>query len=251
MTPQRHTVRFFLVAMLPVFFGSCIDGREEFWLKPDGSGRAQLTYHLPGAAAALHGGESGIREMITDFLGRTPEITSSDCEVRTEGDRVRVGIQVGFKSALALKNALAGDSLKSLPGAASHLAGEVRADLRGTTLDFSRRITPAKALPGATFLGGPQLEGHRLTYIMHLPVAAAESNATRVEDSGRTLIWDLPLAQAVKTPVFTRFRMQVPIPWKWVAAIAVPLCLAIGFVFIRFRRSRARFPGGNSPPSVL
>jgi hypothetical protein len=238
MIPLRQTVRLFLVVILTAFLGSCIDCREEIWLKADGSGRAHLTYELPATAAALHGGESGIREMIMDFLKRTPEITSSECEVTTEGDRVRVGVQVGFKSALALKDALAGDSLNSLPGAASHLAGEVSADLRGRTLEFSRSITPGKVLPGSAFLPGPKLAGHRLTYIMHLPVAAEESNATRVENSGRTLIWDLPLSQAVKAPVLTRFRMQVPIPWTLVAAIAVPLCLATGFVLIRFRRSR-------------
>ena len=74
--------------------------------------------------------------------------------------------------------------------------------------------------------------------IIHLPSAASSSNASRVENGGRTLIWDTPLARALKSPVSNRFKIEIPIPWKIVTTIALPLTLASGFVFLRIRNSR-------------
>jgi hypothetical protein len=237
MTPLKAITRTLLLIAAGTL-ASCIDGREEFWLESDGSGRAEITYTLPAAVARIHGGESGIRNQIEAFLKNTPEINSSSCEVVTEGSRLRVKIRTVFDSALDLKNIASGAALKELPSAASHLAGDVRVDLQGRTLDFKRQASPAKALPGSAFLPASQLDGRRIVCIMHLPAAATDSNATRTEDSGRTLIWDIPLAEAIKEPLITRFKMKIPIPWALVGTIALPLSLAGGFVFVRIRKSR-------------
>ena len=217
---------------------SCIDSREEFWLEANGKGRAEITYSLPAAAARMQGGESEIRAMITGFLNNTPEISASSHEVTTEGNRTRVKVRVSFDSALDLMDAASGPAMRHLPSAASHLAGQVKAEFHGRTLDLTRTIAPGKALPGSAFLPDSQFDGRRLVTVLHLPVPAAESNATRVENGGRTLIWDTPLAAAVRAPITTRFRMEIPIPWALVSAIALPLSLAAGFVIFRIRKSR-------------
>lgn len=236
----------FLAFTVAGLLSSCIDSREEYWLEAGGNGLAELTYSIPAAAAALHGGESGIREMIAVFLKKTPEISASSYQVVTEGNRLRVVVNATFDSALAMKEIVSGAALKTLPPAVSHLAGEITTDLSGRTIDFSRRISPSKALPGAAFLPKSQLEGHRMIYIMHLPSAPVESNATRVEDAGRTLVWDYPLTQAVKAPLITRFKMPVPIPWRLLAAIGIPSTLAaFGFIAIRRRKSMRPFSSGN------
>lgn len=238
MTYAKTIARILLLGAA-LLLSSCIDSREEYWLQADGSGRAELTYHLPAAAAAVHGGESGIRQMVADFLAQTPELTAATCEVATEETRLRVHISTAFESALAIKEIASGDSLNTLPAAASALTGEITAKFQGRTLDFRRSIAASKALPGAAFLPASQLEGHRMTYIMHLPAAATASNATRTENAGRTLVWDIPLAQAVKAPFTTRFRMDVPIPWGIVSTIATPVLLAACVLVLRFRKSRA------------
>ena len=221
-----------------VALSSCIDSREEFWLAADGSGRAEFECAVPAAAARGHGGEPAIREMIARFLKETPEITTSSFEVLTRENRLHVKLHVAFDSALDLRDVAAGPSLKRLPSAASHLAGEITTNIHGRTLDFTRKISPAKALPGSAFIPDSQLHGHRLVYIIHLPAAPAESNATRVEDSGHTLIWDKSLKQALESPIVTRFKMDIPIPWKLVAMIAVPLSLVCGLAFLKIRKSR-------------
>lgn len=242
MNPLRFIFRFSLI-VIAGFLASCVDSREEYWLDADGSGRAEITYHLPAAAAAVHGGESGLREMIAGVLNEMSEIASSACDVATEEKRVRVKINISFDSALALREIGQEASLKALPAAASHLAGEVTAGLRGRTLEYTRKISASKALPGWAFLSASQLDGHRMTYIMHLPFAPMESNATRVENSGRTLIWDLSLRQALQSPVVTRFKMQIPIPWPVVAIIVISLsAIAFGIIFSRRRKLRNRFP---------
>lgn len=220
------------------FLTSCIDGREEVWLDSSGGGRAEITYSLPAAAARMHGGVDGIRAMISDFLDQTPEITSSACEVTGDEKRLLVTISASFDSALDLKNIADGPSIHRLPNAASHLAGIVNVDFSGRTVDFSRTIFAGKALPGSAFLPASQFEGRRMVYIMHLPDAATDSNATRTEDAGRTLIWDIPLTDALKAPVITRFRMDIPIPWKLVSSIAIPVSLAGGFFLLRLRKPK-------------
>lgn len=237
MTPLKAITRTLLLIAAGTLT-SCIDGREEYWLESDGSGRAEITYTLPAAIAKVHGGESGIRELIDGFLRNTPEISSSSCEVVTEESRLRVRIRTAFNSALDLRNIASGTALKELPSAASQLAGNVRVDLQGRTLDFKRQVSHARALPGSAFLPDSQLDGRRIVYIMHLPAAATDSNATRTEDSGHTLIWDIPLAEAIRAPLITRFKMKIPIPWTLVGTIALPLSLAGGFVFVRVRKSR-------------
>jgi len=219
---------------------SCIDSREEFWLEANGKGRAEITYSLPAAAARVQGGESEIREMITGFLKNTPAISASSHEVTTEGDRTRVKVRISFDSALDLMDAASGPAMRHLPSAASHLAGQVDAKFRGRTLDFTRTISPGRALPGSAFLPDSQFEGRRLVTVLHLPAPATESNATRVENGGRTLVWDMPLAIAVRAPITTRFKVEIPIPWAFVSAIALPLPLAAGFVIFRILKSRNR-----------
>ena len=241
------TVARILACGIAVLLVSCIDGREEYWFAGDGSGRADIRYTLPAATTRMYGGDTGLREMVAGFLKDTPAITSSHHEIVTEGNHTRVRIHFGFASALDLKEIVSGPSLKYLPAAASHLAGEMQADLRGRTLEVSRKISPAKALPGSIFLPSSQFEACRLVYIMHLPAAATESNATRVEDDGRTLVWDFALAQAVQTPVITRFKMDIPIPWKFVTRIALLLVMVCGVAFLVVRKLRRRRADPTAP----
>ena len=216
---------------------SCIDGREEIWLNADGSGRADVSYSLPAAAAKFQGGERGVRRMIENFLNATPAISSSTCEVTTEGERLKIRVRTSFDSALELKEISTGDSMDKLPSSANGLTGDFKVAVRGLTVDFARTIRAGDALPGAGFMPVSQLKDRQLTYIIHLPEAATDSNATRVENAGRTLVWDFPLAVALQGPVTTRFSAPVPLP-RWAVAtgwisVSLIVLLALGKLFRR------------------
>jgi len=239
MTFRAAVIRGILLAVCGLL-ASCLDVREEYWLQGDGGGRADITYSVSAMAARMHGGEPGIRNMIDGFLADTPSITSSSYQIVTEGARMRVRLQLGFASARDLEKVLSGASIKHFPSAASYLLGTLRMDLRGTTVDFHREIFPAKALPEAALMPDSQFTRHRLLYIMHLPVAATESNATMLLDDGRTLVWDMPLERALKAPVVTRFRARIPVPWGMVFTGGLALLPAGGLVFFVIRKARRR-----------
>lgn len=232
----RYCLRFLALMVTGLLF-SCIDGREEVWLAADGSGRADVCYSMPLAAARLQGGEEGIRRMIGEFLGRSPAIESSAFEVMADQDRLKVRVRLTFKSALELAKITTGSSANKLPAAASHLVGEVKVDFHGLNVEFSRTLSPGSAMPGAFFMPASQFEGRNLTYIIHLPDAATESNATRTEDAGRTLVWDFPLAEAIQRPFTTRFKAPVSLP-RWLLFTA-PAGLSLGLLaFLGWRRAR-------------
>lgn len=229
--------------LTPVVAGSlvsCIDGHEEVWLNADGSGRAAITYDIPAAAARFQGGEDGVTKMLGEFLKSTPAMRDSSFEVATHNGRMMVHVQASFDSALELKNISKDRSMGKLPSSATGLTGYTTVNVNALTVDFSRTIDAGSALPGSCFMPASQFEGRGLSYVIHLPVAAIESDATRIEDEGRTLIWNFPLAQAIKGPVTTRFKAKIPVP-TWIYCSGGATLLTTGFLaFITIRKIRGR-----------
>lgn len=239
MSLLRHPAKL-LTLVMAILLVSCIDGHEELWLNADGSGRADVSYTLPAIAAKFQGGEEGVRTLLAKFLQNTKGLTTSSHEVVTEGDRLKIRVKASFNSVLELKKISKSDPLKKLPSSANGLAGRVKISREGRTLDFSRTISPGTALPGAVFLPASQFKDRRLTYILHLPSAPIESNATRTEDGGHTLIWDYSLAAAVKTPITTRFKAKIPIPTWMVVSVGTVALAASSLGFLIFQKCRKR-----------
>lgn len=229
------------VTLVCLFSLSCIDGREEFWLDADGGGRASLSYELPAIAARAQGGEEGIREMVSGFLTGNPAFRSSSHEVTTEGDRLRVKVDVAFDSALDLGK-LGGDGpLTELPSSASHLAGQLEIRANGRRVEMTRTVSPGKALPGSFLMPASKFEGRRLIYIIHLPEPALDTNATEVTNGGRTLIWDHSLYDGICKPIVTRFTADMPIPKTWIVAACgagILVATALTAAVLKLRRRR-------------
>lgn len=232
MTILRYCGRLMAIAAT-LLLVSCIDGREEIWLNADGSGRAEITYTLPAIAAKFQGGEAGVRKMLGEFLSKASGITSYEHDVSTLDDRLKVHVKASFASARDLKRIARKDPMKKLPPSAGNLAGDLNVAIHGRTVDFQRTISPGKALPGSYFMPASQFEGRRLVYVIHLPHPAQDTNAMKVEDGGRTLTWDFPLASAIKQPVSTRFTVKVPIPpWLIVSASGLLAVMLAGVAII-------------------
>lgn len=210
----------------------CVDSREEYWIDSRGGGRGEISLSLPAAALRLHGGEAGVGEMIDSFARGAEGVELNDRSVEITGDRARVRIAFEFGSALDLAELANGPESQSLPAAVRHLTGNVEVSLRGRELSFVRQSTPGRAFPMAPLLPSSRLDGQLVT-VMHLPAPASESNATRTENGGRTLIWKAPLATAVKSPLVIRFKIDVPVPWLLVLGVGLPVVLAGGFLLIR------------------
>ena len=208
-----------------LFASSCIDGKEEIWLDANGSGRAEFTYDVPSKAAALHGGATGVDELISSFLEGQPGATHT---VTSEDGRLKVFVRLPFDSPQDLKNLASPEKAGTLPPSFKYFAGTIDIQRSGRTFEISRTVDPGKALPGARFIPKSQLVGRQLSYIIHLPIPAEESNATRTEDSNRTLIWEVPLAKGLSAPIATRFKAVIPIPgWLIPTGIGTILILII------------------------
>ncbi|MCX6878455.1 MAG: hypothetical protein NTW21_32270 [Verrucomicrobia bacterium] len=224
---------------------SCIDGREEFWLAADGSGRAEIRYEVPAALASSLGGETGIEKLLERFVRETPTLTSTSHRVTRQGERMAVEFKASFKSVLELIAAVSGDSVLAagkFKPLVEPLIGHFDIRQRGLRVEMTRTVSPSKALPGAGFVPDSRFDGRRLVYILHLPVVAQESNATRTADGGRTLIWDQTLKEGLKKRVVIHFKAAMPLPWWSLAALVVALGLLLGWLG---RKGLRRWRGGG------
>jgi len=231
-----------LVAAVCCLLASCIDGREEFWLAGDGSGRAEIRYAVPATLARGCGGEKGLSKLLDEFIRETPTLTNASRRVTCEGDSMVVDFRASFKSALDLINALSGNTALAsgnLKPVVEPLIGHFDFRRNGLTVNLTRTVRPSKALPGAFLMPASQFDGRHLVYIVHLPMVAQESNATRTEDGGRTLIWDQTLQDGLKNSVIIHFKGAVPIPWWLIAAAAAALA---GLGWLGRKASRRRCP---------
>ncbi len=233
----RVISRGFLLAV-GVMLASCIDGREEYWLDSHGGGRAEIRYSIPESVARMEGGDAGIREIVSNFLKETPAITQSHFEVVTANKVTTVTLHAQFDSAMKLADVADGPSSHNLPAAAHHLLGEIKTKTNGRTVELTRTTTPAQAIPGSVWMPAASFEEKTLTYIIHLPNPSEESDATRTEDGGRTLIWEIPLADTLKSPAVIHFKMQIPIPWKIILAVTIPLATLLCIWSLRRRNLR-------------
>ncbi|MBX3739697.1 MAG: hypothetical protein KF712_01795 [Akkermansiaceae bacterium] len=229
-------VIFSFLSLAAFLLTSCIDGREEVWLAADGSGRAHFRYDIPATAAKFQGGMKGVEELLDSLLADFPGSTR---EVVVDGDRLKVEVKLAFKSVDEISEMTSSLEGRRVPGSMEHLAGIFDVKREGLAVDFTRTVSPGKALPTA-FIPASEFRDRRLTYILHLPVVPQESTATRTENGGLTQIWDQPLSAAIRRPVVIHFKAKIPVPGWIIAAGAGLVSVMAGGVFVVVRKMRRR-----------
>jgi hypothetical protein len=234
-------LRLLIPCLAALLFGSCLDCHEEVWLNPDASGKAKVRMIMPLQAAGIHGGENGIRSLITDYLNATTAITSHSVETAVSEGRLKIVITMTFDNALNLVNLTSGSGSEKLPAAAAALIGHANMEFRGANISLKRRIDLTRSIPGSMFIPSEQLKGRNLTTVMHLPRAATSHNADTIEDSGKTLIWTTPLASALRAPLNQSFIMPLPIPWLAIGGGILLLTILIAGIFhYNYRRKKIK-----------
>ena len=233
MDPLRRAASV-LLAISCALLTSCINGREEIWVNADGSGRAEILYDVPAAAARFKGGPAGIETLVGSLLqGMSPSTHS----VETQGDRLQIKAAFSFDSAEKLSSLTASISDQKMPPPIEHLAGKFLLSRSLNSVDFSRTISAGKAIP-TVFISPAEFTNRSLTYIFHLPVTPVESTASRTADGGRTLIWERPLAVALREPVVIRFKANFPIPLLIFAAAGAAIAVILGLIVLAIRKAR-------------
>lgn len=217
----------------------CIDGREEVWVRGDGGGVAEVEYRLPARALRVAGGEAATRRQLAEFLATEPAFTATSHELRVSDGEAVIRVRVEFDSALELGRIAERGGLDKLPPPARHLVGEVRTRVDGRVVTMRRKVVAARALPGSFLLPPSSLEGRRLVQVIHFPRPVRRSNATRVENGGRTLVWERPLEQALREPMVSSFEARFPFPgWMLAGAVVGGLLLVGGMAALVLRLRR-------------
>ena len=236
-----RSVYLLLSLVITLLLSSCIDVREEYWIHADGSARAELSYEIPSSAARSAGGSLGLQQKIDQLLRERKEIHRFSTQLNTEGDRTRILIHAEINNLRDLQDLAKNESLANVPMNFKHLAGEVSADIQGLSILIKRRISVPDALPALLYTPKEQLQDHRMVYILPLPQAAISSNATDRWNDGKSLIWEIPLTQAIRKPFITEFETALPIPWRLVVSIAAGLGILIaGGMLLQRRCKRMR-----------
>jgi len=229
----------FSVVLTALWLVSCIDSHEEVWIDGDGGGRAEITYIVPRSAVITQGGREGLRATVQKQIGATEGLRDTKIEITEENDRIRVFVSLAFDSVLKLSELATVETVAELPPAARHFAGETDIQVKGRDVRVTRTISPGKALPGSSFMPASRWNGHQLRYTIHLPQAVLNSNATRTENMGRTLIWEVPLADAISKPIVTSFETRIPIPWWAIAVLTSLVVLSVWLLLRWIKRRRA------------
>jgi hypothetical protein len=221
---------------------ACFDIREELWVHRDGSGKAELTYVIPGPALVLTGGAEGLEKKIRDLMATQPKLKLEALRV-TEGEQgATVAATVTTESMLSLLDLKKSDNMRNLPGAATDIAGDFDVRLSGLDIDFSRTIKVKDALGLASLGVGPEdRKNRKLVYILHLPKRPEESNAMVIEDDGKTLRWEATLGEAMSKPLVTSFRARMPVPiavWYGLGLVVVALTVLARKIW-KWRKGRA------------
>lgn len=228
-------------AFCALLLSSCLESHEEVWIHADGSGAARFKISMPLTPTKLHGGENGIRSKISEYLDATPAFTTYSLNTSTHEDRLHIDLAITFDNVLELREATSAEALKKLPTATTKMMGETKVEFQGLDISFSRLIDLPAAIPGASFIPSKNLQGYKLTTIIHLPKGATSHNATSTRNGNRTLIWIVPLQKAMTQPMETKFIMPLPIPWLTVSITALVILILISaLIYYIFRRKAKR-----------
>lgn len=233
-------LRLILLVFTSLAVSSCLDIEEEVWINADASGAARIQVWLPEAAAKMQGGEEGVRKTIEGFVNSSTAFSSYSLNTQTEDRILHIDLTVTFDDAMDLAALETEGDASNLPPGSSELVGATSVDFSGLSLVYSRSTEFSKGIPGSFFIPESRLQGHGITTIFHLPMAASSHNATSTEDDGRTLIWKTPLAVAFKKPIENQFTMPLPIPWAGIALGTLLVMVLIGTGVYYFWNNRKK-----------
>lgn len=237
-------MKFLPLLLLAFVLTSCFDLREEVRIEADGSGHLTFDYHLPSQAMLLAGGEAGIREQVGELLKDSHEVRLETLTVTQADGESHLHLEIATDSMLSLMDLKETEAFEALPASSRKLAGTFEVRIDGLKVDVDRRLDFADALGLASLgIGREDREKRRIEYIIHLPKAAVANNADRVEQDGRTLIWERSLGQALEEPFSTRYTAPIPLPAWLIPAVVVVAMLAVLGVISLVRKLRARLRG--------
>ena len=237
---------FLLPVLLPFLLVSCIEGEEEIWLEPDGSGRIEATYKMPTVVARKIGDPEELVEILKNAAARDPHIELTSVSHQTR----RGGVTLKFSGTFDDLRKLATFPARQLRDPAEPdkrvkaevLFGTTHLDISWRGLSYERQVDISwllKSSPAAkSIVRVPALLGNSsFRYTLNLPTSARESNSTTQSQDGHKLEWLFPLKNHVQEPMHLTAEGDLPLPGTlWL----IPLAVLVLLFLIQNRRARKK-----------
>ena len=235
-----------LPVLLPLLLVSCIEGEEEIWLEPDGSGRIEATYKMPTVVAQKIGDPDELVEILKNAAARDPHIELTSVSHQTR----RGGVTLKFSGTFDDLRKLATFPQRQLRDPAEPdkrvkaevLFGTTHLDISWRGLSYERQVDISwllKSSPAAkSIVRVPALLGNSsFRYTLNLPTSARESNSTTQSQDGHRLEWLFPLKNHVQEPMHLTAEGDLPLPGTlWL----IPLAVLVLLFLIQNRRARKK-----------
>jgi hypothetical protein len=242
----RKRLLFLLPVLLPLLLVSCIEGEEEIWLEPDGSGRIEATYKMPTVVAQKIGDPDELVEILKNAAARDPHIELTSVSHQTR----RGGVTLKFSGTFDDLRKLATFPQRQLRDPAEPdkrvkaevLFGTTHLDISWRGLSYERQVDISwllKSSPAAkSIVRVPALLGNSsFRYTLNLPTSARESNSTTQSQDGHRLEWLFPLKNHVQEPMHLTAEGDLPLPGTlWL----IPLAVLVLLFLIQNRRARKK-----------
>ena len=242
----RKRLLFLLPVLLPLLLVSCIEGEEEIWLEPDGSGRIEATYKMPTVVAQKIGDPDELVEILKNAAARDPHIELTSVSHQTR----RGGVTLKFSGTFDDLRKLATFPQRQLRDPAEPdkrvkaevLFGTTHLDISWRGLSYERQVDISwllKSSPAAkSIVRVPALLGNSsFRYTLNLPTSARESNSTTQSQDGHKLEWLFPLKNHVQEPMHLTAEGDLPLPGTlWL----IPLAVLVLLFLIQNRRARKK-----------
>ncbi|HAT19836.1 MAG TPA: hypothetical protein DCS85_06735 [Verrucomicrobiales bacterium] len=243
---MRKRLLFLLPVLLPLLLVSCIEGEEEIWLEPDGSGRIEATYKMPTVVAQKIGDPDELVEILKNAAARDPHIELTSVSHQTR----RGGVTLKFSGTFDDLRKLATFPQRQLRDPAEPdkrvkaevLFGTTHLDISWRGLSYERQVDISwllKSSPAAkSIVRVPALLGNSsFRYTLNLPTSARESNSTTQSQDGHRLEWLFPLKNHVQEPMHLTAEGDLPLPGTlWL----IPLAVLVLLFLIQNRRARKK-----------
>lgn len=246
-----------LASSLCLLLCSCLDGQEEITVLEDGSGSAQISYNIPTRALSEDDAsslETYLNKIadkhdslkLTHFSKAASGFGMQRIEARLEFTSIKEVAEIYEKEICGPEAPKLKPEMQALLDKACALMGKFEVSVRGLDIDIKREVNLKPLFEGK--IKNPEILGEsEFRYILHLPEAVSDSNATLISEDKKTLQWSIKLRNHVDQPII--MQSSIPLPWWVPASLIAVLCLIlIGFIWLFKRIKRKKVaPAKNLP----
>lgn len=245
---MTRSIRLALLSLTAVLLASCLDYREELWIKGNGSGRLHATITLKseiGVPLSEETKPDQVEAQLREMFSATDGANVESYETYVDGKRRVYDLTVAFQDIRKLKpavvagnnniGAIFGDfEIARVPDGKLAIKRVVKlSDSEPETVESEEpELGDALGKAFGGLVAEAMLSNYKLEYITHFPTEIVSANTPAIDRESNTVTWTYTLAEASQGPLTMTADIKRPGGWMmWIfgafilvitAAIVVP-----------------------------